>query len=105
MTEVVIVRFMSRHEVNNFLDRLTDNGIIYKYQFYDRTILTGIVNIKFMVLPNGENEMLRVRGLRFKKCFGFVTEDARRYLTGTADYDNVTLLDYILEKMKRGAKE
>ena len=98
MFEYIGVRFMSREDIKLFLRKLDAAGIEYKC--YGTLIITATKHIKCVVIPERMREIVFVQGMRFNKCFNFVEDDTKHYLTRRID-DDVDLVEYIKSKEEK----
>lgn len=95
-TKYIGVRFLSRSDIENFLDLLTKSNIQYRYDFQPNKIRTDKLTIRCIIIPYGEREIKHIRCMRLDGCYGFFTKEAEEYLTRNgnccAGYD---IIDYI----------
>ena len=97
--ELVLARFTSRQNVEDFIKEEIDGKIPYRYEFCGNRIITDKVDVKFIIIPAGENDQIKyLKGLRCKIGFNF-DDIAEDYLTRGKGFEYCKSLEEYLYEM------
>lgn len=98
--EIIYLRISSRNEIADIMEKLKNEGVECRSIFQKNEIKTKNVTIRYIIIPDWEQQKYHVGGVHAVGCFGF-DERTTDYITR----GNNVCEGYALEKYVKDISE